>query len=127
MPEGPNPGPSRRGRRDPQLAAALDVVMEDGDLIEETGEEGPDEEVLLLPGDVIAMKVTHQVTFDGHDSWIAYGVQSRVQDGESEEEAFGRVNLVVNTRVLDAAADAYEKVSEMNAQLNGNRAQRRGR
>lgn len=124
--EGPNPGPARRGRRDPQIAQAieLEAAQPDEDFLSEPGDSSQDE-ILVLPGDVIAVKVVHEVNILGKDSWITFGMQTRVMDGETEPEVFERVASVVNTRVLDVAEDAYRRIEalqvEHDAQLAAER------
>jgi hypothetical protein len=80
--------------------------------LSEPGEDDRDE-VLVLPGDVVAAKVVHEVNILGKDSWITFGLQTRVMEDESEEEVFARVASVVNTRVLDLAEDAYRRVEKL--------------
>lgn len=121
MPEGPNPGPARRGRKDPNLALELEAnepeaFIEDADFLTEAGDIGEQDEILVLPGDVIAAKVVHQVSILGKDSWITFGLQTRVMDGEDEADVFERVGSVVNTRVLDLAEDAYQRIAAAQAE-----------
>lgn len=132
---GPSDPPVRRGRRDPRLAQEIavgtsagardgevvrrpagpeemDMVPLGDDHLNDGGEQSIDDGLLLLPGDIVALKVTHEIEGQYGRSWVAYGVQTRVMEGESEEDAFIRVASQVNVRVLDAAADADEKVTE---------------
>ena len=114
-PDGPA-GPVRRGRRDPEIAAALEAEMAVEDqLNDETAGEGgaPDEGVFLFPGDVVSIKVTHAANFDSEDSWYAYGIQTRVGEHESEQDVFERASTIVNTRVLDLVATSEESVLAM--------------
>lgn len=93
MPDTHDRGPARRGRKDPELAAALQETLA---LPAEEADERPD----LLPDDEVECKITHEVaTGDTTVSTFTYGVRSKVQEGEDEDEAFVRVANVVNDRV----------------------------
>ena len=59
------------------------------------------------------LKVTHEIDGQYGRSWVAYGVQTRVMEGEDEQDTFVRVNSQVDQRVLDAAADSAERVAEL--------------
>lgn len=115
MPEGRDT-PNRRGRRNPALLAqeeqteqpdvAMDMALDDA------GQAQPDDPPLLLPGDIVLAKSSIEMTVGGAESWFTYGVQTRIQPGEDEERAFGRVAAVVNTRVIDLAADAEDQIEQ---------------
>lgn len=127
-----DPGaPATRGRRDPEVAARIqagrlqatqpqqypqsstDLIPLDTDGgLDDPGQQAPEELPLVLDGDVIQAKVTHTVEIDGQPSWFAYGLMTRVRPGETETEAFERVAIVVNERVLDMAADAEDRIDE---------------
>lgn len=113
MPEGPNPGPARRGRRDPQIAEAIQQIPHDEGLMQEAGDAQPEGMVGLFADDIVVAKVVHTVQFDGQDSWFTYGLSTRVQPGETEEEVYDRVSEIVNTRVLYMAAEAEDMINEM--------------
>lgn len=66
--------------------------------------------LLLSPGDVVYAKVHHPVRFDNDPSNFTYGIATRIQDGETEDEAFERVSIITNTRALDLAKAAMEPV-----------------
>src|SRR4028119_1439147 len=106
MSEGFDPAavPVRKGRRDPALAQQLerrerhDVVplddlnpeyTEESQLGDDQGPQEYDQLPDLLPGDVVACKVTHEIPILGgkESSWFTYGIQSRIQPGEEEEDA----------------------------------------
>lgn len=109
MPEGFDPAeaPVRRGRKDPQLALALEADNH----LDDAGDTSEQSYIGLLPGDIVAAKVTHTFTRDdGQDSWFSYGVQSRVMQGETEEDTFVRVASIANERVLDLADDAENRI-----------------
>lgn len=128
MPEGfdPSDAPVARGRRDPELMRALEQEDLLGDAGE--GENAAQTFIGLAPGDVVMAKVTHAVTRrDGGDSWFSYGVQSRVLDHETEEDAYMRVASVVNTRVLDLGDDAEQRIDEIIAANNERARIQRGR
>lgn len=103
-----NEGTARRGRRDPELQHMMDAE----DLVED--HENQDmTEYALVSGDIILAKVTLAGPTELGDGWYTYGVQSRVQDGESEVQAFERIAAITNNRVIDLATDAYERVSDL--------------
>ena len=102
--------PVARGRRDPELAHALEAEYES-----DAGEDSEVDIVGLLPGDGIIAKVTLAGKTPLGDGWFTYGVQSRVADTESEEEAFVRVMDVVNTRVMNLGQDAIERIEAIQA------------
>lgn len=69
-----------------------------------------DEYQLLGEGDIVYARVHHPVRFDDDPSNFTYGVASRVKPGESEDEAFERVAVIVNTRALNLAQAAMGPV-----------------
>jgi hypothetical protein len=79
----------------------------------------------LYAGDRVMGKVVHTVQFDGVDSWFTYGVETRVQEGESELDAYIRVSEVCNTRSLDLAADAEEHINALRERVQHEAAIRR--
>lgn len=94
-------------------------IIDDGDEgvieidpAELTGEDvgDPEEFPMLLPGDVVYARVHHPVRFDDDPSNFTYGVAARVQPGETEDDAFERIEPIVNTRALQLAQRAYEPV-----------------
>ena len=110
--------PPRRGSRDPELARAMSrenvVVQVDDDALGDDA--NPAIELsypALLEGDVVVAKVTTEIVVGEDRAWVSYGVQSSVQTGESEEDAFMRIGSVVNTRVIDQASDFAERVTEL--------------
>jgi hypothetical protein len=136
VPEGP---PNRRGRRNPSLAAELaaaqriaqqkeqgvvrrrdpepedeqydEPAMEpvETDLLPD-GELPPDELPMLYPGDIVIARRSSSTEIDGTEHWFSYGVSTRVQPHENEEDTFGRVLEVVNTRVEDIIDEATETI-----------------
>lgn len=113
MPEGPQDGPARRGRRQPQIAEA--IANDDGSLLDDAGEQSV-ETPALFAGDVIACKASHSIEIDGRESWFTYGIQTHVGVGEDEFDAFERAVGIVNTRVLQMAEDAYQRIQEYQAE-----------
>lgn len=116
MPEGQGDPPVRRGRRRPELIEQMaepdelpEVEMDDAQL-GDAGISEPDELPVLLPGDIVLAKSSVSLDINGQEAWFTYGVQTRVQPGEDEENTFMRVGAVVNTRVLDLAAAAEEEI-----------------
>ena len=107
----PSDAPVARGRRDPELAHALEAEG-----FEDAGQDVEVDIVGLLPGDGIIAKVTLAGQTPLGDAWFTYGVQSRVADSESEEDAFVRVMDVVNTRVMNLGQDAIERIESIQAE-----------
>jgi len=116
MPEGfdHSEPPVARGRRSPELALELEAEQ-----MRDAGEDPEVDIVGLYPGDSILAKVTLAGQTPIGDGWFTYGVQSRVDPNESELEAFSRVMDVVNTRVMDLADDAIERLEQRNARPQG--------
>ena len=118
MTEGPTQGPTaRRGRRQPAITAA----MEQETMLDDVADQPMGEQPMVFPGDIIAVKVTAQIEAGGQDSWFTYGLQSHIQPDESEEEAFLRAASVVNTRVIDLAYDAEERITQARQDFNSRR------
>jgi hypothetical protein len=78
----------------------------------------PEEFPMLLPGDVVYARVHHPVRFDDDPSNFTYGVAARVQPGESEDDAFERIEPIVNTRALQLAQRAAGPVSAFKDAVN---------
>lgn len=101
-------GPARRGRRDPQLAEELAL---DPSLLSDDDDQQP-EQVFIYEGDIVACKITREVEIvPKHSSFFSYGVTTRVQPGESEEDVFIRVANTCHERVgqlVDADLEAYQ-------------------
>lgn len=100
--------PVRRGRRDPQLQTMLDGE----DLTQDHADQDMTE-YGLVAGDIILAKVTLAGPTELGDGWYTYGVQSRLVDGETEEQAFERVASITNGRVIDLAEDAFNRVHDL--------------
>jgi hypothetical protein len=105
--------PVARGRRDPELEIALQAEQD----LNDAGEDTEQDIVGLLPGDGIIAKVTLAVQTPMGDGWYTYGIQTRVADGESEEDTFIRTMDVVNNRVLNLAQDGFNKIETLQADL----------
>lgn len=88
-----------------------EVEIDLGELVGDEEDE-LDQYLLLSPGDVVYAKVHHPVRFDNDPSNFTYGIARRIQDGESEAEAFEIVSTIVNTRALDLAKAAMQPVME---------------
>lgn len=116
MADGPQDPAARatRGRRRPELLEQTEVpempMDGEGNMTEADGEFQPEELPALFPGDIIMARASVQLPVAGAESWFSYGVQSRLQPGETEEESFWRLGSVVNTRVLDLAAAAETEI-----------------
>lgn len=68
------------------------------------------ESKVLHPGDSVEFSVTHQIRINGDDSWIKYGVQTKVQDDETSEEAAQRVLNHVDAFVIQACEQVAQTV-----------------
>jgi hypothetical protein len=103
--------PTRRGRRDPELAAMLDagrLEQDDQDV------EAPSEvEYSLMPGDSVMAKTTLAYRTPMGDAWSTFGAQTHVMQGEDDEDAFERVAGIVNAGVIALGTDAVERVTEI--------------
>ena len=101
--------PVARGRRDPELAFALEAETEpiEGELQEEYTEY-----IGLFEGDTIKAKTSIEGKTPAGDAWWSYGAKTTIQKNESEEGAFIRLSDVVNTRVLDHANDTLARIPE---------------
>lgn len=101
-------GPSRRGRRDPELAAELAL---DPDTLRDDDEQEP-ESPFLIAGDIVTCKITREVEIvPKYSNFYSYGVTTRVQPGEAEEDVFVRVANTVHERVnqlVEADEVAYQ-------------------
>lgn len=130
-------GHARSGRRNPDVAARIaanaplvpDVEPDPGDeapeenamltspvTIDDTPTRDVDWDEPLWPGDQMTAKAGRTFTVDGEQAWTTYEVVSEVRQGESELDAFERINGVVNTRVMDMSADLGQRVTETNEQ-----------
>ena len=103
--------PTARGRRDPELAIALG--LESGEEHSEALDEA-DGSPLAYPGEVLGAKTTICIKVDGRDCWFTYEAKTRVQEGESEDEASGRTMYQTNVNVLQLADDMEERIAERN-------------
>lgn len=123
-PEGfdPSDPPVARGRRNSELAARL---LEEDDTFADAGSSGEANDYVLLPGDTLMAKVTLTGSTELGEAWFTFGAQTRLLDGESEEDAFTRLASVTNTRVLDLAADASERVTALIAEQREEQRHRR--
>jgi hypothetical protein len=103
------------------------IEIDRGEITDEVAD--PEDFPMLLPGDVVYAKVHHPVRFDDDPSNFSYGVASRVQPEETEEDAFERIEPIVNTRSLQMAQRAAEPLMKFKddvdkarkEQLNGRR------
>lgn len=116
--------PTRRGRRDPELAAMLDagrLEQDDQDV------EAPSEvEYSLMPGDSVMAKTTLAYRTPMGDAWSTFGAQTHVMQGEDDEDAFERVAGIVNAGVIALGSDAVERVTELQSNQPTNRITPRG-
>lgn len=122
MPEGftPEEAPTRRGRRDPELAARL----EEDDLLADAGQSSDQTFVGLAAGDTIYGKVTFAANTPLGEAWYTFGAQSQVLASETEEDAFNRLSSVITEHTLDLASD-FE--TSLNEQIAAQREQARTR
>lgn len=64
----------------------------------------------LYEGDSITMSVTHSVTINGDNSWIRLEINSKVQPNESGDQAFDRVNQVIQDKIMTAIENSAQTV-----------------
>lgn len=133
MPEGGGrgPGPSRRGQRKPELLAPPEKQDDPGDggddsqtydegvpydgledMQQLAGEQDPDELPLLYSGDVVMGRASVSMQIYGQESWFSWGVSSRIQPNESEEDAFIRIGTSITMRILDLADAAENEIGK---------------
>ncbi len=116
MPEGPQPGPARRGRKDPDLASRL-MLDEDTELMQDAGEPESQEIALLDAGDLVMARYSkeHKFSTDGTEAWFGLGVVTRRRDDEEAEETFLRAATFVHDGVnvlIEQAEDAAHQAAE---------------
>lgn len=134
MPEGGGrgPGPSRRGQRKPELLQQqpevqdeLDDRGDDSQTYDEgvpydsledaqqlAGEQGPDDLPLLYTGDVVMGRASVSMQIHAQEAWFSWGVSSRIQPNESEEDAFIRIASAISMRILDLADGAEQEIGK---------------
>lgn len=119
MPDVHDRGPARRGRRDPELAEQLAQLPLDPNDLRDEGDDDSQPQ-FVFDGDIITAKITHEVEIvPKHSSFFSYGMTTRVQPGETEEDVFVRVANTVHERVgllVEAAEEAY--AAEVEARKN---------
>jgi hypothetical protein len=69
----------------------------------------------LSEGDSVEVSVTHMIRIDGEESWVRYGVVTKVQPGESAEKTRQRASEGVNRGVLDTIQETVETVRKASA------------
>ena len=69
-------------------------------------------DIALNQGDRIEYAVTHEINADGEKAWIKYGVNTALADGETPEDATGRVVKFVNTVVIQAATEVASQIMQ---------------
>lgn len=98
-----------RGRRSPEIQSQLDADLSLDD--EQDGISDP-EEYQLLDGDSLMSKITLATNTGLGDAWVTFGVQTRVMQGESEEQAFTRLATITTSRVIDETRAVESAVAE---------------
>lgn len=66
--------------------------------------------VVLHPGDNLELSITHQIRINGDDSWIKYGVNTKVRDGETAEQAYQRALQHVDEAIIRACEQVAKTV-----------------
>lgn len=107
---------ARRGRRDPELTAALEA---EDDTYPEPGGTS-----ILREGDMMMCRMTLAHPTAMGDGWFSWGITTTVGPGEAEEEAADRVYTAVTSRVYELIDGVTTTVEEAEA---AQRAQRRTR
>jgi hypothetical protein len=92
--EGFNPDevPVRRGRRDPQLAAAM---LDDDDQLADAGTPNDQTYIGLSAGDTVFGKITRAGRNTAGEVWTTFGAQAQVLEGETFPDTFARVAEVI--------------------------------
>lgn len=124
--------PARRGRRDPDArrrmeaeAHLMDVGNDEQDLSDYGDTQQQISFVGLMPGDTVMAKTAIQTQSVEGEMWSTYGVITKIDDGETEQQAASRALDVVNTRVIELAEDAHERLAERAEQLREEQRSRR--
>lgn len=124
MPTDQGHGPARRGRKDPALLEEIGMDMNEAAAAE--GEDQP-VDVFLVDGDIVTCKITREVEIvPKHSDFYSYGITTRAQPGESEEDVFLRLANPVWQRVnqlVEVAEEEYaaEVEARRNAPINPRR------
>lgn len=118
-------GTAARGRRNPELRSQLEAETM---LDDETEGVYEPEEYQLLDGDALMSKITLATTTSLGDAWVTFGVQTRVMQGETEEQAFTRLATITTTRAIDETraleAAVHEEVQARSESLRTQRISR---
>lgn len=118
--------PTRRGRRDPELAAAM-LDADRGIEYDDQDSQAPSEvEFLLLPGDQVMGKTTLAYRTPMGDAWSTFGTQTHIMQGEDADDAYERVAAVVNSGVIALGQDAIDRINEIQSNQPSNRITPRG-
>lgn len=109
--------PTRRGRRDPELQAQLDaegtMLGDDQNMVGEDQGEAPGvADYALMPGDVVMAKTTLAYPTATGDAWSTFGAQTHVMQGETVDDTFERLSVIVNSGVIELSKDAVDRVAE---------------
>lgn len=112
-PEGPAVGPARRGRKDPDLAQRL-MLDEDAEILQDAGEDQPQEVSLLDAGDLVMARYSteHKFSTDGHEAWFGLGTVIHVREDEEVTDALFRAATFVHDGVELMIENAEDKAHE---------------
>ena len=78
--------------------------------------DGDDELIGLMPGDGIMATATHEISVDGEKSWIKFGATTTVQESETTQEAYLRLEKVVDQGSLKKVEASVKAVRAFTAQ-----------
>jgi hypothetical protein len=110
----PEEVPVRRGRRNPELRAAIEAGMVDEDMTREANEPEQAEAVWhytgLMEGDMMAASISTQIRIGDDEAWVRVAAQTTVQPGEDSEDTFVRLGDEVNDKVIRLAIAHGESV-----------------
>lgn len=110
MPEGPNPGPARRGKKDPALAQRL-MLDESTELLSDAHENVSDEITLLDEGDTVMARYSQEHRLaDGSEAWFSSGVVTRVRTDEDDDDVYDRASTFVYGAVHAQINQAEESI-----------------
>jgi hypothetical protein len=107
-----------RGRRNPELAAAM-LEDEEAESLDDYGG-GPGDEVVfvgLVEGDTIVAKAAFSGDNPiGGETWTTFGATTRQLPNESTDDAVARLRDVVGTEAIELAQDINGRLNEVREQ-----------
>lgn len=68
---------------------------------------------VLFNGDIIEVGVSHELKIDKEATWVSYKIASKVQEGETAQQAHERVVSTLLGNVKDTIGKVVAQVEEM--------------